>query len=70
MSSATRRRTICIRWPDNRRERLERGPTDARVAEAAGAASATRLRATNDYFRFYAGQPEDVRKAYEEAMGI
>src|SRR5665213_1266394 len=58
-----------VRWPDNRRERLEPGkPREALLKQLENFASP--LRAKNDYFNFYAGQPEDVQKAYEEAMGI
>jgi len=60
---------ICIQWPNERTARLTKAPTRAeKIAEISRFNNG--LRGTNDYFRFYAGQPEDVRKAYEEAMGI
>jgi 5,5'-dehydrodivanillate O-demethylase oxygenase subunit len=58
-----------VRWPDNRRERIEPGKPKADLLKQL-ANFASPLRAKNDYFNFYAGQPEDVAKAYEEAMGI
>jgi 5,5'-dehydrodivanillate O-demethylase len=58
-----------VRWPDNRREKLEPGKPKAELLKQLEN-FASPLRAKNDYFQFYAGQPEDVQKAYEEAMGI
>jgi 5,5'-dehydrodivanillate O-demethylase oxygenase subunit len=58
-----------VRWPDNRREKLEPGKPKAELLKQLEN-FASPLRAKNDYFAFYAGQPEDVQKAYEEAMGI
>jgi 5,5'-dehydrodivanillate O-demethylase len=58
-----------VRWPDNRREKIEPGRPKADVLKQMQN-QASPLRAKNDYFGFYAGQPEDVQKAYEEAMGI
>jgi 5,5'-dehydrodivanillate O-demethylase len=58
-----------VRWPDNRREKLEAGRPKAELLKQLEA-FASPLRAKNDYFAFYAGQPADVQKAYEEAMGL
>jgi 5,5'-dehydrodivanillate O-demethylase len=55
------------RWPDNRRASLERGKPREEMLRSQ---NNNGLRNRDDYFQFYAGQPEDVRKAYEEAMGI
>lgn len=60
---------IIVSWPDNRREKIEPGrPLADFLIERARAGSP--LRGEDDYFQFYAGQPEEVRKAYKEAMGI
>ncbi|MCI4361227.1 MAG: aromatic ring-hydroxylating dioxygenase subunit alpha, partial [Thermoplasmata archaeon] len=57
-----------VRWPDNRRAAIERGrPREEIVAQRDRQNPGIRSR--DDYFQFYAGQPEDVRKAFEEAMG-
>lgn len=62
-------RNACITWPNNRTERLTKAPTKAeKIIELARFNNG--LRGENDYFRFYAGQPADVAKAYEEAMGL
>ena len=58
-----------VPWPDNRREKLEPGkPKEAVIQQLVNFSSP--LRAKGDYFAFYAGQPEEVKKAFEEAMGI
>jgi 5,5'-dehydrodivanillate O-demethylase len=62
-------RNVCITWPNNRTERLTKAPTKAeKLTELARFNNG--LRGENDYFRFYAGQPADIAKAYEEAMGL
>jgi len=58
-----------VRWPDNRRETIEPGQPKAVLVKRLENGLSP-LRAKTDYFNFYAGQPEDVAKAYEEAMGI
>ena len=58
-----------VRWPNERSERLKHAPTKAEWLEQRARFS-NGLRAPNDYFQFYAGQPDEVRKAFEEAMGI
>ncbi len=58
-----------ILWPDDRRNVLTRGlPKEEWLARREQFSSP--LRDPDDYFAFYAGQPEEVRKAYREAMGI
>jgi 5,5'-dehydrodivanillate O-demethylase oxygenase subunit len=61
-------RTV-VNWPDNRRVQMEKG-----LSREDWTARRRQFRQNpltqDDYFAFYAGQPEDVRKAYEEAMGI
>lgn len=60
---------VLVNWPDNRREKLEPGkPREVILQQLANFSSP--LRAKDDYFAFYAGQPEEVKKAFEEAMGI
>ena len=56
-----------IRWPDNRRERIDQGVPKANWPTMRAASALT---PGNDYFQFYAGQPEEVRRAFEAAMGI
>jgi len=57
-----------VRWPDNRRERIEPGrPKEQWLKQRAAVSNSLR---GDDYFQFYAGQPAEVRKAFEEAMGI
>jgi 5,5'-dehydrodivanillate O-demethylase len=58
-----------IRWPNDRTERITKAPTKAEKL-AAIARLHNGLRGADDYFSWYAGQPIEVRKAYEEAMGI
>ena len=55
-----------IHWPDDRAKRLTAGYPRERLV---GRRARNGL-IGDDYFVFLAGQPEDVRKAYEEAMGI
>ncbi len=58
-----------VHWPDDRRSVLTKGlPRDEWLARKARS-SESGLVGTNDYFSFYAGQPEHVRRLYEEAMG-
>ena len=58
-----------VRWPDNRREVLEPGkPREVVLKQLENFASP--LRRKGDYFAFYAGQPAEVSKAFEEAMGL
>ncbi|MBX5468101.1 MAG: aromatic ring-hydroxylating dioxygenase subunit alpha [Firmicutes bacterium] len=57
-----------VRWPDNRRAVIERGL--AREEWLARRAQRRDLIAADDYFIFYAGQPESVRREYEAAMGL
>jgi hypothetical protein len=60
---------VRIAWPNNRTTRLTKAPTrEEKIADLARFNNG--LRGENDYFRFYAGQPDDVAKAYEEAMGL
>jgi hypothetical protein len=59
-----------INWPDDRRPSVTRGLPKEEWLRRRSARPAGGLRDPDDYFQFYAGQPEDVRKAYEEAMGI
>jgi 5,5'-dehydrodivanillate O-demethylase len=59
-----------INWPDDRRASVTRGLPQQEWLRRRAARPAGGLRDPDDYFQFYAGQPEDVRKAYEEAMGI
>jgi 5,5'-dehydrodivanillate O-demethylase len=63
-------RNRIVTWPDDRREVVTRGLPKADWLARQAARSANGLRDPDDYFQFYAGQPDDVRKAYEEAMGI
>jgi len=60
-----------INWPDNpsRRPQVTIGLAKQEWIEKRRKRR-NGLRPPDDYFQFYAGQPEDVRKAYEEAMGI
>lgn len=58
-----------VRWPDNRREKIEPGRPKAEWLRQRAAFSSA-LRGKDDYFGFYAGQPEEVRRAFEEAFGI
>ncbi|MCL2395324.1 MAG: hypothetical protein FWC87_11640, partial [Acidimicrobiaceae bacterium] len=61
---------VRIRWmgdPD-RTERLTHAPSRERFLAQLSRGSA--LREPGDYFQFYAGQPEHVRRAFEEAMGL
>jgi 5,5'-dehydrodivanillate O-demethylase len=58
-----------IRWPDDRRALMEKGLPKAEWLERRAKAPAS-PRPADEYFQFYAGQPPEVRKAYEEAMGI
>lgn len=60
-----------VTWPDDRREEVTRAlsredwlKSKARFQHASG------LRDPGERFIFYAGQPQHVRAAYEEAMGI
>lgn len=58
-----------VSWPDDRRQELEAAcPVEEWLGRNAGISNL--LRSDDDYFRLYAGQPPEVRKAYEEAMGI
>jgi 5,5'-dehydrodivanillate O-demethylase len=62
-------RNRCIIWPDERSARLTKAPTrEEKIADLARFNNG--LRGDHDYFRFYAGQPVEVAKAYEEAMGL
>ncbi len=58
-----------IRWPDDRRALMERGLPKADWIERRRKAPPS-PRPADEYFQFYAGQPQHVRKAFEEAMGI
>jgi 5,5'-dehydrodivanillate O-demethylase len=60
-------RNLCIRLPIVQRERLERAPTiDQLLAERKYWAE---LGIPDDYI-YQAGQPDEVRQAYNEAMGL
>jgi hypothetical protein len=61
--------SILVPWPDNRRESHRTGEAEGRGAEAASELCQP-TSCDKDYFPLYAGQPEDVQKAYEEAMGF
>lgn len=58
-----------VRWPDDRRARIERGLSKDKWLEQQTRLGSP-LRATDDYFRFLAGQPEDVRIAFRQAVGL
>jgi 5,5'-dehydrodivanillate O-demethylase oxygenase subunit len=62
-------KNVCIRWPNDRTARLTHAPTtdELRASLSRGPAQ---LRGPNDYFPFYAGQPEPVRQAFAAAMGL
>lgn len=60
---------VCVRWPNNRTARLTHAPTKDELLAGLRRLN-NGLRPPDEYFSFYAGQPEDVRKAFEEAMGI
>jgi hypothetical protein len=59
-----------VHWHDNRRARFEQGKPKAEVVKSLGGSGPLAGLTKGDYFIFYAGQPSDVRKAFEEAMGI
>jgi 5,5'-dehydrodivanillate O-demethylase len=59
-----------VHWNDNRRARLEPGKPKAEVVKTLGGNGPLAGLTKGDYFIFYAGQPNDVRKAFEEAMGL
>jgi 5,5'-dehydrodivanillate O-demethylase len=60
---------VLVPWPDNRRVKVEPGrPKEEWLRQRAAFSSP--LRGKDDYFTFYAGQPDDVRRAFEVAMGI
>ncbi len=56
----------CIELPIVAREDLEKGMTREEIANFPGPFNPV----TPNHYRFQAGQPESVRKAYEEAMGF
>lgn len=58
-----------IHWPDDRRLRMTK-PLSKKEWLQSRAEAPQSLRASDDYFPFYAGQPEEVRRAFEKAMGI
>jgi 5,5'-dehydrodivanillate O-demethylase len=58
-----------VRWPDDRRLLMEKGLPRKEWLERREQRPDS-PRPADDYFAFYAGQPPEVRKAYEEAMGI
>jgi 5,5'-dehydrodivanillate O-demethylase oxygenase subunit len=62
-------KNVCIRWPNERTERLTHPPTMEELV-ALLARGPSGLRGARDYFPFYAGQPEEVRQAFAAAMGI
>ena len=62
-------KNVSVRWPNERTERLTKAPTKVEFVEQRARFN-NGLRAANDYFQFYAGQPPEVAKAYEEAMGL
>ncbi len=59
-----------VHWHDDRRARLEPGKPKADFVKTLGGSGPLAGLTKGDYFIFYAGQPTDVRKAFEEAMGI
>ncbi|MCY0879763.1 MAG: aromatic ring-hydroxylating dioxygenase subunit alpha [Firmicutes bacterium] len=58
-----------VRWPDDRRRVIERGVPQAEWLKLLQQRQA-RMLTPNDYFIFYAGQPDHIRALYEEAMGL
>lgn len=59
-----------VRWPDNRRPLHERGlPRAEWLRQLEGRRRRVGI-GEDEYFIFYAGQPPEVRRAYEEAMGL
>ena len=58
----------CVPWPYDKGALARRNITREQFKENQARFGGGRR--TGDYFPFYAGQPEDVRKAYEEAMGL
>ena len=58
----------CVPWPYNKGALAHRNVTREQFKEQLARFAGTRR--NDDYFPFYAGQPEDVKKAYEEAMGV
>lgn len=64
-------KNVRISWPDDRRADITAAVPRSQWWEAkVRAAKLNGLRAEDDYFIFYAGQPPHVRAAYEAAMGI
>src|SRR5487761_2598337 len=56
-----------IHWPDSRAERIVKGVPKA---EWPTMRAKNALIGEDDHFLFYAGQPDEVRRAFEAAMGL